>query len=148
MNNLKQLLIKNSIPNNTPEENIDIFDEIMKLEFKCGCNQYYEYIRKLHQYKAKTCNICGYLYCADAIKLSICIHCIKLSHQKIEYVEIKTYTYKVCIYLVSVKLTFTLYSIALQPKIKINMDLLYQLICCKSPISRMTGVSNLVINHY
>lgn len=108
MSSLKQLLIKNSIPNNTPDENMDIFDEIMKLKLKCGCNQYYLYKVEMY-YKGEKCKLCNEMCCKNYIFSNICIDCIKQYCKKIKTLKVYPLYYHITLYMEDRKYVFSLF---------------------------------------
>lgn len=86
MNSLKQLLLLNSIPNNSDKENMELVSSVLKLKFKCGCPKFilynYSGSARINLY---TCFKCDAIGCANSFAFGLCPTCFKLKYDIIEY---------------------------------------------------------------
>lgn len=81
MSSLKHLFTIKNIPNNKDDENVEIFNDIVNLKYKCGCKKYEIEFNELCPNKSK-CKWCDNTYCRKSIIMlnvtnSICIDCWK-----------------------------------------------------------------------
>lgn len=81
MSSLKHLFTIKNIPNNKDDENVEIFNNIVNLKYKCGCKKYEVEFSELYPNKHK-CEYCDNTYCWKSIlklniNTSICIDCWK-----------------------------------------------------------------------
>lgn len=101
---LKQMLILQSIANNTVDENLEIHNKILSLRFKCGCKQFKLKWSKISS-KMETCNSCMITGCKHAFlrnyTVALCMNCIKNEYigiaLKNNFLYIKTKLYIFCL---------------------------------------------------
>lgn len=96
MNNLKTLLVRNTIINNDLENNRSILNTLIDLRFDCGCKKYYikDLILYLDYYQCKLCkkNVCRKYYYTGT-----CLDCVKKYQVDIDYYELGSFYMKLII---------------------------------------------------